>query len=272
MRVVPLCVVMLSGLVAGQVAAQTSPWKAIGSKRSTEYTEGKFEGDTQKTGSYVERLEVYNLDDGGDTEKDWYRIDMSIESNITKYRDGGVCGWFTDNVRAAFKLSTSGGEIEDYGPPATIDQGSTGYSVGFGFGSSPKVSASYSRSQTVPDAGLKVYRKTTAGTIVWVASLQGCKPKYGTVGSVVGWQGASKISKTTYALNPSVVVSVPEGAELKFSTKVGSDANSITHTKSKITNAGYKTVSRRATYSFAYTAKCSRTSCSINRVRSYETN
>ncbi|MBI1180496.1 MAG: hypothetical protein GC201_08045 [Alphaproteobacteria bacterium] len=264
-------VTLLSAL---PVPAQDSPWDSIGTKRTTGTTEGSFEGDKQTAGSYAESVTVYLLNDGGNGEGDWYRIDMSIESAISKFRVGGVCGWFTDTVNAAFSLKTSGGEIWEYGPPGTISSRSTGYSMGFKLNSmgGPKMAADYSVSQTVPDAGIKVDYNSAAGRVSWKAALGDCGVKRGTTGDAIGFKNPPLIARNSFVLRPSILVMVPEGKKLEFSTEANGATNGIVLTKSKIAS-GYpsKIKDRKAIYDFVYTVSCSTKSCTFNRTVNYKT-
>jgi len=267
-----LASIVVVAAAAAEESSQTSPWTAIASKRYTADTYGKFEGDKQKTGSYVEWIRVYALDDGDYDKGDWYRIDMSVESAISSYRDGSsTCGWFTDRVTAAFALLTSNGDIQDFGPQA---DGGGGYSLGSSvYSQGPFGGASYSMTQEVADSGITVDSSTTKGTIVWTAKLRGCKPKSGTTGQEIGFTGASKIAKSSYILNPSVIVKVPEGTKLNFKTQVGDKgANGLRHGKSKLRSGGFKSAAtRKATYLFIYDITCTTTSYSFSRKVDYST-
>jgi len=254
--------------LASPAAAESQPWLALGSKRNTDYTYGKFEGDKEKTGSYDERIWIFKLDDANYTDGDWYRVDMSIGSLISRYRINGVCGWITDKVTAGFHLKSPGGDIVDYGPQTTISSRATGYSVGtkldkFG----PKVTAAYSISQEVPDEGIKVWFDTVGEKLQWQAKLGDCGIKEGTTGSAIGFRDPPQISRNSYSLNPSVMVVVPEGAKLQFSTTVDDFDNGFVQTKAKIKSdfPSNKVIKRKTIYTFSYDVSCDSTSCSINR-------
>ncbi|MBI1181598.1 MAG: hypothetical protein GC201_13685 [Alphaproteobacteria bacterium] len=254
-----LLVPLLAVLAAGQstpLLAQSSPWTAVQRYQWADDTKGSWEGSSQKTGSYKTKITVYKLDDNGNTSADWYRVDLTIQSTIDRYRKGDKeCGWWTDKIVGVFNL-TGPGDIVDYGPQSSVGSSSSSFAVGAGLElSGPRLQASYSVNQTKPDAGIKVERDTVKNSIVWIASLTGCKNPGG-----IPYSGASKVAKATFALNPSVVVQVPEGKQVQFSTKLDKTQSSIEQAKVKLTNLNGE-VTRSTKYMFNYALKCGGTTC-----------
>lgn len=220
-------------LLSGDISVAQSPWTAVQTYRKTDTTKGKFAGDNQTTGSYTHQIAVYKLDDADYIEGDWYRIDLTVISAISRYRKGdNICGWYTDKVTAAFDLTSADGEIWELGPQSTENKSSQFFTVGGSLGTSgPGINASYSRRQEVADAGIKLTRNTVDEAAVWTANLQGCKNVGG-----IGYTGASTVAKSTYELNPSILVEVPEGERLRFRTAVGNQANGFVHQKDRFKN------------------------------------
>ncbi len=253
---------MLAGMLT-PAQAQDSPWDSVRSQRKTGTTQGTFSGKQQTTGTYAHKITVYKLDDANYSQGDWYRIDLSMETAISNYRKGSsVCGWYIDKAIVAFDLTTSGGEIWELGPPTTSGSSSTSFSVGGMLGSSgPRITASYSMTQTVPDAGIKLMRNTVNETAIWIASLQGCK----NVGSPVNYKGASKISKSSFTLNPSLVVKVPEGRTLAFKTVADGQANGFVHQKDKFRLSKGSVTHYKAEQDFTYKVTCTGSSCTISK-------
>ena len=96
-------------------------------------------------------------------------------------------------------------------------------------------------------------------TAIWTANLRGCKD----IGSPVSYKGASKIAKSTFTLQPSILVKVPEGKNLKFKTKVGTVASTIKHEKGrfKLSSATLTTYSEDT--NFSHQVSCSSSSCQV---------
>lgn len=247
-----------SGLSVPAQAAD--PWGSIKSERKTGTIKGVYRSKTQTIGTYSHKITVYKLDDASYDQGDWYRIDFELVSAVSSYRKGdSVCGWWTDKVKVAFDLSTSGGEISELGPQTSQGSSTTSFSLGGSLANSgPRVTASYSQSQTVPDAGIKLDRNTVNETAVWTANLRGCKD----IGSPVSYKGASKVAKSTFTLQPSIIVMVPESRRLDFKTKVGTVTSEITHKKGR-----YKVSRGLTTYTqdtgFNYEVYCASGSCRV---------
>ncbi|MCB1807923.1 MAG: hypothetical protein KDJ99_23045 [Candidatus Competibacteraceae bacterium] len=254
-----IAIAFLAGSLSAPAQA-ADPWTSITSYRKTGTTQGKFQNKNQTTGTYSDKITVYKLDDASYDQGDWYRIDFEMVSAISKYRKGdGICGWWTDQVKVAFDLTTSGGEIWELGPQTTQGSSTTSFSLGSSLASvGPRVSASYSVTQTVPDAGIKLNRNTVNETAIWTARLRGCKD----IGSPVSYKGASKVAKSTFTLQPSIVVKVPEAKRLDFKTTVGTQNTSFTHKKGRYTvGNGLKTY--QTDYSFKHVAYCTSGSCRV---------
>jgi hypothetical protein len=260
-RLIP--VLQLALLLASPAvpAAAQSPWQSLDSFRRTGYTSGKFEGKNQDTGSYLHQITIYRLDDEGvDKIYDWYRIDMAVESTITRYRKGdAVCGWYTDNVKAAFDPTTSGGEIMELGPETTVGSGNKFINMGGSLtAAGPGIQGGYQYSQVVPDAGIRLTRVGPKEAAHWIANLQGCR----NVGSPVDYRGASGVAKATYALKPSIIVRIPEGSDLRFLTKTDDIVNSFKHEKDHYEGGTLKRQS--FVENFSYSVFCGSSSCSAN--------
>ncbi|MBI1180493.1 MAG: hypothetical protein GC201_08030 [Alphaproteobacteria bacterium] len=218
----PAIAAFLALAVAGQADA-SSPWLALKNYSDSGTLKGqkKDEAQTQSATSYDYEISVYKLDDGGYADGDWYRVDYSLTSAIRNYRKGdNVCGWATDVVDAAFDLQTKGGQIEEYAPTTTESESTRGFTLGGQISKSgPAVKADWSISQVIPDAGIKAKRNTTAENVAWITKLRGCDCKnnrYMPPKDCIGQ--ASNVAKTTFTLNPSVLVRVPEGSGLTFNT------------------------------------------------------
>ncbi|MBI1181600.1 MAG: hypothetical protein GC201_13695 [Alphaproteobacteria bacterium] len=254
-------------------AQSSAYWKTLKTFRAAGATEGSFEGDKQTTGSYTHVVAVTKVNDESDTSYDWYRIDLSIESAISKYRKGEtVCGWWTDKVTAGFTLKTKDGIILDYAPETSQGSVSKTYNIAVEIGMSGPNGAGnpsgqlvqdlgYKVTQEAPDLGIKVQRNTTAETIAWTAGLKGCK---NTGEGALSYTGASKIAKSTFVLKPSIVVRVPQGKQLVFQTSAFGIADGFVHAKQKqIVKNGLKVPKTRSSkYTFDTTITCSATSCS----------
>jgi len=257
-----LMTLVFSVLATMSAQAQSSPWTAIGKY----IDEGSLEGtkddgaQRQKAGGYQYQIWVYKLDDGGYDQGDWYRIDLSVLSSISAYRKGdNVCGWYTDGVNAAFDLETTGGWIEEYAPTTSQSSSEKTYSLG-GYVSKggPAVTATYSFTQTIPDAGIKVKRDGPAETIKWITNLQGCKcnPK-NVVPPYACTKGASAVAKSSFKLTPSIVAAVPEGSSLKFKTYL-KDFPAGVYLKKFVQNKNEKLKQE-----YSLTVTCSATSCTF---------
>ncbi|MBI1180495.1 MAG: hypothetical protein GC201_08040 [Alphaproteobacteria bacterium] len=250
------------GLAAGPPsAAQTNPWEALpGGVSEKGDTKASFEGDNQTTGSYSHKIAVYKLDettesgDEADTDYDWYRIDMRIEAAISRYRKGeSVCGWWTDKVRGAVKVSTSGAKIWEYAPDASGGSTTKTKEMGYKIGASGlRFDYGYSVSQTADSLGIKVDYAPTSAAIAWIANLDGCNK----VGDAFSYSGASKIARTTFVLNPSVIVRVPQGSKLVFRTNAQKQTNGFVQAKQRRDNGA-----KRKSFDFDYELTCTATKC-----------
>jgi len=255
------------GLVlGGNALAQTAPsaWTAIDQRVDKGDLVGEFSGKNQTVGTYGERVEVFLLDDGGYDQNDWYLVSIRLESAVSNYKKGNdKCGWYTDKVWAGFELRTKDAIVYDFAPTTTVGSRSQSVSVGVKAkpGSMAEGTMSYSVSQSKPDAAIKVERDTVNETIVWTSSLTGCEKS--TSGSKTNpWpDGASKVARSTYILNPLVIVQVPEGAGLSFGTSVDKQQTGFRHSKQKNTGVGkYRTYSTDTLASQGF--RCGLKSCS----------
>ncbi|MBI1181599.1 MAG: hypothetical protein GC201_13690 [Alphaproteobacteria bacterium] len=199
-------------------AQSTTPWTAFENYRKTGTITGQGNSKDNDVATFMHVVNVYKIDPDSYKGGDWYRIDMIIESAIKNGRydkKPNACGWYTDNVNAGFDLLTSRGRLEEWGPPTTVGKSSVSYSIGGTFTTGgPRLNLGYSMTQTVPDAGIKAYEDAPGSAVSWVANLKGCDDPVGST----AYSGASAVAKGTFTLNPTIVVSVPEGAALKFTT------------------------------------------------------
>jgi len=248
-----LCGIVLS--VPAGAMAQSSPWQALEQFTWKADTTASFEGDKQATGSYQHDITVYKLDDQGDTESDWYRVDMRIQAAISHYRKGeNVCGWWTDKVQGAFKLQTDSGEILDYAPQTSQGSSTKTYTVGIKASLSGNIRpiSKYEVTQVADKSGIKVNIDPAAKAMAWTANLEGCRK----VGDVFSYQGASNMAKSTFVLVPTVLVMVPDGAGLSFKTSALGKENGFVQAKQRRDKDA-----KKKSFDFVYTISCDSTKC-----------
>lgn len=198
------------------------PWDALHIYEYSAYSKGYYDGSEQTAGTHKFTLSLFSL--ASDQENsDWYRMDYQIISEITDYElEGnhfgnthGRCGWWSDELRAIMKVETPHGQWFEYMPDTTVGSNSKGFTIGGSLTTSQAgISGAYSQTYGEPDVVITVEANSVSNTIDWKAVPDGC--------SNYQWypdiHGASSPAKSTYNLNPSVIVQVPEGDLLKVQT------------------------------------------------------
>lgn len=204
------------------VGDSDDPWSAIQNFEWSGTTTGVFNGNTQTAGTYKFSLTPYWLD--GTTEingqpTDWYRIDFQTISEITNYEytghsfgdTSGKCGWWTTKMHADATVLTTGGQWWDFMPSTTVGSTSTGFSIGGNITTTQQgVTGSYSKTYGTSDVTIQVHANSVNNSIDWEASLSGC----GGYSNYPYYHGASSAAKSTYNLDPSFIIAVPEGSPM----------------------------------------------------------
>lgn len=207
------------------------PWDALHIYEYSAYSKGYYDGKEQTAGTHKFTLSLFSLA-SNQQNSDWYRMDYQIISEITDYQlEGnhfgnthGSCGWWSDELKANFKVETPGGEWFEYMPDTTVGSTTKGFSIGGSLTTSQAgISGEYSQSYGEPDVVITVEANSVSNSIDWKAKLDGC--------SNYQWypdiHGASSPAKSTYNLNPSVIIQVPQGDLLKVQTWHGGNSTEI---------------------------------------------
>ena len=208
------------------------PWNAIQNWERSGTTIGYFGGNEffpnqkETVGTYRYTLSPYWLD-SDDNGKDWYRVDYQMYSEISNYvmtgdsfgDTSGTCGWWTTGIVAGADILTTNGEWWEFMPSTTVGSTSTSFTIGGDISTSGAgVSGAYSKSYGTSDVTITVDANTVDQAIGWRAELTGC----GDYDAYPFYSGASNAAKTTYNLNPSLIIDIPQGAVLKFQTSIPS--------------------------------------------------
>jgi hypothetical protein len=249
--------------------ATTGAWDAIHIWEWSSPFSGDYRGSTDSVGNYRFAMTVYNLasDDLG---SDWYRLDFETLVEIDNYvmngnkfgDTSGNCGWWLEQARASISVLTTGGEWYEYMPDTTVGSTTTGFTIGGSLTTSQAgVSGGYSQSYGTSDVTIEVKADPVNNTIDWTSSLRGCD----NYAYYPDYRGASSAAKTTYDLNPSLIVRVPQGSTMRFATSANNDW-SFTARKDRI-ECGFACLSinstaYRTTHSHVATHTCTSTGCS----------
>lgn len=248
------------GLMGAAPAAKADVWNAMLNKQ----WKGPMTESGDNIADYAYQITVYKMEDGGYADGDFYRVDQALEVGVKKYTaKKAACGWYGDRVKIAFALKTKNGGILEY-EPVTFS-GSARYSKSValkqGLGA-PTVTPKYSMSTAVPDAGIKVKRDIPNETIVWDGELRGCKTAGASVVATAKiFEEASKLSKTSYKMETTVLVQVPEGADFRFDTKVGKEASRVLVGRKRYRAGKARTVTKLVKEDFAKRVWCGKSSC-----------
>jgi hypothetical protein len=253
-------------------ATTDDPWTSIGDFEYSGSTVGSFQNSDQSVGSYRFRLTIYNLASNQDN-RDWYRLDFQTDSTITNYEKTGTsfgstsgnCGWWTKEAYAAVTVLSSGGDIFDFMPSATVGSQTQSYSIGGNITTSQAgVTGSYSKSYGTPDVTITPIENFAGASLHWKAGLTGCH----SYSDYPAYDGASNAAKSTYVLDPSMIVSVPAGTHLQVITEDQSTSTDWRFTVEKdhvkCTNICLTIESDSYTswYTETRTITCTTTSCS----------
>ena len=198
------------------------PWNAIQNYEWSGTTNATFRGNSEVAGSYRFTLSPYwlNSDQNG---KDWYRVDYQTYSFISNYQKtgdnfgntSGNCGWWTNDQHAAITVTTPGGTWWQFMPSTTVGSTNVGFTIGGNITTNTAgVTGAYSKSYGIPDVTITVNGSAVDHSIRWTSSLKGC----GSYSAYPFYSGASGPAKSTYNLDPSLIMYVPHGAPLEFTT------------------------------------------------------
>lgn len=248
-----------------------NPWQAIHNYEWSGNTTGKFDDSTQQVGTYKYTLSLYWVD-SDDDDSDWYRADFQTISEITNYKmtgnkfgdTKGKCGWWTEDMHAVATVTTPGGQWFEFMPSSTVGSTTTSFTIGGSITTAQAgVNAGYSQSYGEPDVTISVEANSVAQSIDWKASLVGCH----NYSYYPDYAGASKVAKTTYNLNPSFIIQVPEGKNMAITTNAGSsDPWRFTVRKDRIklckSDSEVCVNEHKSTYEINKSVTCTPTSCS----------